>query len=382
MHIPISSRTVCIALFATVSAAPSRGGVDFGNNWGLILELEAEAAYDTNLTARRDSIEDGFVAVEPQVTLARRGSATLFEIDASAKHTWFGEYSEFDSTDPQANLRYAFPAAPGDEARSRLDLHWDRISATNVDLGRRLRSENLRGQLEQRLFESGRTGVGLVVTGRSSDYMEPELNTNESWVAGLRAGYALTARSRVGLVYTHEWMRSIAPVATGDTNGDEDRVVLRANGELLPTLRGSIEGGVAFVSYEGAVTREDTAWVGSADLTWQPREELVAILRAARYNDFSPDGGTALRSELFIDLKREVRGGFSLRAGSGISRLETFSGDEEHVADALVIVAGIGYSMTERLSVEVADRWTNQWADRDEYDYDRHLVSGVVNLTF
>jgi len=375
-------RTSCAWILAAAGPAASPAAVELGQDWGLVFGLEGEAVYDSNLTARRDGVEDWYGSLAPKATLSRRGSASEFDLELRATSTWFMNFNEYDSTDPQVSLHYAYPATSVDDPRSRLDLQWGRVSATNADLGRRLRSENMRGQLDQRLFETGRTGAGLVLSGRSIDYEGADLNANESWVVGARADYALTPSARLGLVYTHEWMRSLGPEATDDTDGDEDRVVLRASGALLPTLRGSIEAGVASVSYVGAVTREDTAWVAAADLTWEPREELVAVLRAGRYNDFTPDGGTALRSEAMLDVTRELRGGFSLRIGGGISRLVTFSSDTEDQADSVVLLAGIGYSMTERLSVEIADRWTNQQADRPELDYERHLASGVINLTF
>jgi hypothetical protein len=376
---PCAWRTL---LLLPVSLSPLSAAVELSPNWGLLFDVRPEVVYDTNLTARRENLVDWYASVTPQLTLSRRGSATRFDVDVQVTRTWFDEFREFNSTDPEANLHFAFPSAPGDETRSRVDLHRGRSSATNTDLGRRLRSDNLRGLWEQQVFNTGRTAVDLLLSARSVDYLDVDLNTNESYAAGVRAGYALTSRARLGLAYTHEWTRSLGPGAVGDTDGDEDRVVVRASGELTPTLRGSVEAGVAFVSFVGVVTRDDTAWVAAADLTWQPRPELAAVLRAARYNDFSPNGGTALRSEIFLDVTRELGRGFSLRGGGGVSRLETFSNAASNESDAVILLVGLGYRLTERLSFQLTDRWTSQSADQPELDYRRHLVSGVMTLSF
>jgi hypothetical protein len=369
-------------LFSPACLAPLSAAIALDSNWGLVFDVRPEIVYDTNLTARRDNLEDWYGSITPQVTLSRRNSATRFDLDAQVTRTWFDEFDEFDSTDPQVNLHYAYPVGPGDEPRSAVDLHWGRNSATNTDLGRRLRSDRWQAGWEQRLFDTGKTGLDFLARGLRTDYLDETLNTNESLAAGLRASYALSPRARVGLGYTHEWTRSLAPDEAGDIDGDEDRVVLRLSGELLPTLRGSAEAGVAFVSYTGAVDRDETAWVAAANLTWEPHPDVNATLRASRYNDFSPDGGTALRSDLIADVTREVGGGFSLRAGGGVSRLETFRPGFETEADAFILIVGLGYQFTERFSAQLTERYTDQSADRDEFDYERHLVTGLLTFSF
>jgi hypothetical protein len=351
-------------------------------NWALIGDLRTMVAYDSNLTSRADGGDDYYGSLTPKLTLSRRGSSTRLDIDVAVERTWFRDFTEFNSTDPQANLVYEFPSAPGDEPTTHLDLHVGRDSSTNTDLGRRVRSDRARGQFDQRVWNTGRTALDLRLTGSATDFREDDLNTNEAFAIEARVGYAIAPQTRIGVGYGHEWTRSKGAGGRGDTDGSEDRVIVRANGELMPKLRGSIETGVAFVDYEGVVNRDDTAWIAAVSLNWDASPTTVATIRASRYTDFSPEGDTALRSELMMDLRHQGSGGLILRAGGGVRRLESTIGTTETQADAVILMVGIGYQLTERFSAELSDRWTQQWADRETFDYDRHFVTGEVHFLF
>ncbi len=369
-------------VFGPAFLIPAAAAVWIDPNWALVAEVQPEVIYDTNLTARHDSISDTYARLTPKLTLSRRGSETRLDLDAEVTRTWFNDFTEFNSTDPQANLLYEFPAGPGDEATSHLDLHWGRTSSTNTDLGRRLRSDNLHGRWEQRVFDTGRTGFTVRLDGRSTDYLDGDLNTNNAYAVEGRAGYAVTPQARLGIGYGHEWSRSLGAAGRGDTRGNEDRVIVRANGDLLPKVHGSLETGVAFVKYSGVVRRSDTAWIAAVDLTWDASPLTVGTLRASRYTDFSPEGETALRSELMVDLTQRVGRGFALRGGGGIARVQRNFDAIEHHANAVILVAGITYELTERFSAGVTERWTRQNEDRDSFDYSRNVVSGQMTFTF
>lgn len=361
---------------------PAAAAVWLDPNWALVGELRPVVVYDTNLTARSENLEDVYGSLTPKLILSRRGSATRFELDAQVERTWFRDFREFNSTDPQVNMLYEYPAGPDDEPHRRLDLHWGRASTTNTDLGRRVRSDNLRARWDQRIIDTGRTAVELRLDGRSTDYRDEDLNTNEAYAVEARFGYAVTPDVRIGAGYGHEWTRSLGAAGRGDTDGDEDRVMVRAYGNLSPKLRGSVETGVAFVQYQGAVDRDDTAWIASVSLTWEPTPEATATVRASRYTDFSPEGETALRSEVMLDLSRGLGRGFSLQGGGGVARLTRFFDGVEDQADAVILWVGIAYELTDRFSAQLTERWTRQSADRAALDYERHLVTGQIAFTF
>jgi hypothetical protein len=381
---PSTSFLRALRLFAFAPAAllSAAAAVWVDPNWALVGEVRPVVVYDTNLNARNENLEDVYAALTPKLTLSRRGSATRIEIDAQVERTWFRDLTEFNSTDPQANLLYEFPVREGGDPTSHVELHWALDSATNTDLGRRTRSESLRGRWDQRVLDTGRTVLDLRLDGRSLDYRDADLNTNEAIALEARIGYTVTPQARLGIGYGHEWTRSLGVLGRGDTDGDEDRVFVRASGELLPKLNGSLETGVAFVSYTGAVTRDDTAWIAAASLQWEPTPEAVATVRASRYTDFSPEGSTALRSELLIDLTRRVGRGFSVRGGGGIARVSTIVDSFEEHANAVILTAAVAYQLTDRFSAELSERWTRQEATRDTLDYERHLVTGQVAFLF
>ena len=353
-----------------------------GPNWALNGELESTAVYDSNLTARDDGQDDFYGSLAPKLVLARRNAATRLELDAQVVRTWFMDYSEYDSTDPQVNLLLAYPDVPSDEPRTHLDLHWGRLSSTNTDLGRRVRSEVWRGRWDQRVFDTGRTIGAIRIDGRSTDFQEQDLNKNSSYALEGRLAYGVSGAARLGLGYGHEWTKSRGAPGRGDTEGEEDRVTARLFGMILPKLSGSIEGGVAWVSYTGAIERDDSAWIGSANLRWEAAAGTYASMRAARYTDYSPEGSTALRSEALVELTRELGRGFSLRAGGGVSQVETYVDTDVRRADAVVLTAGLAYQLTDRFSAELSERWTRQDEDRDAFDYERHVVTGEITFLF
>jgi hypothetical protein len=379
----VFSRAGRALAFAPVMGATLSAAVWVDPNWALIGELRTVGVYDSNLTARNDNTEDYYGALTPKLTLSRRGSASRIELDAQVERTWFRDFTEFNSTDPQVNFLFEHPVREeGDEPTSHLDLHWGRDSTTNTDLGRRVRNEYMRGRWDQRVMDTGRTVIDLRLDGRSLDYRDEDLNTNEAFAFEARVGYSISPQTRLGLGYGHEWSRSDGGANRPDTDGDEDRVMVRLFGELLPKLKGSLETGVAWVSYDGAVVRDDTAWIAAASLQWDPVPEASAAIRASRYTDFTPDGATALRSEVMIDLTRRVGRGFLLRGGGGVARTSQFFDDVEQRANAVILTAAIGYQLTERFSAELSERYTRQSANRDVFDYERHLVTGEVEFTF
>lgn len=377
-----SVRAACLLALGPAGVISADAALWLGPNWALIGEMDAVVIYDTNLTARRENVEDTYGALAPRLTLSRRGSATRLEIDAQVERTWFNDFTEFNSTDPQANLLLEYPAGPDDEPSTHLDLHWGRRSSTNTDLGRRVRSDDLRGRWDQRILDTGRTVVDLRVDGTRTEYREADLNTNDAIAVEARAGYAIAPELRLGLGYGHAWTRSLGAAGRGDTDGEEDRVTVRLNGDISPKLTGSIETGAVFVSYDGVVERDDTDWIAVVGLQWDATAETSASLRASRMPDFTPEGATVLRSSVEFELTQKIGRGFSLRGGAGWARVQNVADGFEEDRDALILIGGIGYQLTDRFSAELSDRYTRQHADRDVLDFERHLVTGAVTFLF
>ena len=371
-------------LIALAAMLPSRAAAAAweDHDWALTGNAAALFGYDSNLFAVSDGPSDSFMTFTPSLTLARKDTLTGLGADAWASWTGFARETGSDSFDPGVRLWLAYPENTGAITTQQAEIHWERITDVNVDVGQRVSQNDALAKYQGDLFDAAKTDLSGRVSVEQDAFLGSEFTTITTGSAGATLSYSPDDLTRSGLGYDVTFGRSQPNSPGPSLDREEHAFTFQALGEFTPKLTGSLSVGGAYSSYSGAFSHSEWDAVANVDLTWEPWEKLYLDMKAVREPSFNADGNVDVNSRLELLVRQELTGGFAVHVDANVGHADhevivTYRSDDTEGGGA-----GLEYNLTGRLVVSANYEFTRQDSDVPLFTYTRHVATARLTLKF
>ena len=373
------------ALFVLVGALALRARAALWEDplWALSGQASATGGYDSNLFAVNEGPGDAFASFKPALDLVRKDALLSFDAEAWVDWTTFLKQTGSDATDPGVRMSLSYPANVETWTTQSAEAHWIRTTAVNVDVGQRVRREDVLARYEGDLVDTGKTSlVGRVLLDRD-EFLGAAFDTIGTASLGATADYSPHDLFRAGLGYDLTLGRS-QPNSPGLAALDrtEHAFTMQAQGEFTPKVTGRVSLGTAYSDYTGSFRHSEWDMVAGADVAWRPTERLVLNLQAVRAPSFNADGDVDVSTSVILEVRQNLGRGYSIRADAQGGRTT----HERRVTYRTDAIEGAGiaadYGLTEKLTASAGYDWTRQDSDVSRYTYRRHVVTGQLKYRF
>lgn len=357
-------------------------------------ELAVRGEYDSNVFASDNNEEDDFGAiVAPRITARSQFSRHQINLTAGAEGAFFQDFDDNNYLDLDVGANGRLDITRANSVRGSLSFarrHEGRADPDEGgadDLTKYLRGDARLGYRHNfnRLF------IQPSVSASRWDFEDDPGNINNDdrdrnrYVAGLRAGYAISPRISV---FGEGEYRIVRYDETPDDSGvdrDSDGFALRAGTEVDITGLLFGELAVGYVRQDPDDSSLDTTQGVSAlgQLTWNPTP-LTTVIGSVEVETLETtvtfqgdDASFNFQKAISLDVTHELLRNLLLNANAAYIR-DDFE-DTARSDDTFSVGAGLRYLVNRNVGIDATYNFTTRSSDADTEEYDRHIVRvGVV----
>jgi hypothetical protein len=372
-----------LALVAGMAALQARAAFWEDRLWAVSGEMDASGGYDSNLYAINGGPGDWYSSLKPSVDLSRKDSLLSLDAEAWVDWTTFLAQTGSDATDPGFRVTLAYPANVDTWTTQSAEVHWDRTTAVDVDIGQRVSREDMLAKYEGDLADTGKTSVVGRLSLDRYEYLGAAFDTIDTASLGTSVLYSPDGLFRAGAGYDLTLGES-QPNSPGPASLDqtEQAATLQAEGEFTPKVAGKVSVGIAYSEYTGGFTSSEWDLVAATEIVWKPRERLSLDLGVARSPYFNADGDVDIATSVVLGATQDLGRGFSIRASArdGLTNyVRSFTYRTDYIKGAGLVAA---YNLTGRLTASAGCDWTRQNSDIPLFTYRRHVATGQLTYKF
>jgi len=380
----------CLPLAAATLFLPLDAGALMELGKGVILgDFSAGVEYTTNTLNRDDGRADTILRGGPALRYESRGSILQRVASLSLEAVRYLEQSENDDENLQASFGLSYPHGLS-EVPYFVDLEVGVVQETegNIYLGRIIRSTSY--------FTEGNGSYSIgdrLVLGAGFDYRleEPDptdLADRTSFSLPVSAGYRFSEELAYSLVYRYRLETGTNLGITPESDRTDHALYLRADGTILPLLRGRLSIGLQQRTFEESGEDEFSPYL-AGDLSWSVSQMTRAWIRLS--NDFESTLGnqSAERTRMIVVLTHRFDDFWSASTSAGYEEVSYNSDGKAENArfrdrDDTVIRFGIGaaYTFGQMATVDLEVEYRDQDSTVGIYSFDRFSIAISTTIPF
>jgi hypothetical protein len=375
---PNHSRQTLLLLCLMTLTPLARGSLWESTNWELTDMLVGTTGYDSNLTLSHDGPGDAFVAVNPNLTFARRDSSTELQVTGSATHTEFLHNRQPRETDLDFDSIYAYPNADGIIPIYQVEASWAQSSEPDAYLGARVRNEQLTVNGTGFLPLTGKLGLRGTADYYSIHYDSDALNENRNGDAYLGLAYQRDNQNEISLNFGAAVGSSTpndSTVLNADVHSRAFYITAKMEGEITNKITGNVYAGFGLADYTGAYTNRISLPVGGADLTWAIDPIRTLELNASTGSTYSPDGYIAYVTLASLKFTNIIADQWQYSLSAGPTRSDYSREVHERTDNAWDFGTEVAYQPSLQFRIFIDLHYTNQNSDEEDDVYTREAVS-------
>lgn len=348
----------------------------------LVADIDLRFIYDTNVFGNSSEEEDVSSSLTPSLSYTRNVAKVTTSATASVSAISFNDYTEQNTIDPTAGLRFDYDAAENGNASVALD--YSRSTQTNDALLTRTSSDEYRGTGLVNYFYSEKTGIRVNSGYRVSNYSTSGFNNVSSYNLGGGLVYRYSPKLTASLVYgfSPEKASNLA-AGVGDPSSNNHRLSLGFEGELAPKVTGNVSGGVVYRDFDGPQDSQSTV-LANVGLSWRAAQKTTATLAISNDFDTTASGQSVQNLTARIGVRQalteKLSGGATLTYGrseyeqSGVVPLRT----DTSLAEAI----DLSYSFNDHFSMGTGLSFRTNDSDSAAAEYGRLTCFVNANLNF
>jgi hypothetical protein len=377
MPLPTHHSRQTLLLLCLMTLTPlARGSLWESTNWELTDILTGTTGYDSNLTLSHDGPGDEFIAVNPNLTFARRDSSTELQITGSATHTEFLHDRQPRETDLNFDSIYAYPNADGVIPIYRIEASWIQSSEPNAFLGSRTQYQQLTINGTGFLPLTGKLGLRGTTDYSSIHYNLDSLNFDQRGDAFVGLAYQRDSQNEFSLNFGAALGKSTPndpAQLDDDVHSREFYIIAKMQGEITSKITGSVYAGFGQADYSGDYTNRISLPVGGADLTWQIDPVRTLSLSASSDASFSPDGSLGEITQALLTFTQDIADVWQYSLSAGPTRSDYSREVHERTDNAWYFGTEFAYQPSIRFRIFLDLNYTNQNSDV-EFDVFTHDI--------
>jgi polysaccharide biosynthesis protein VpsM len=348
----------------------------------LVADIDLRFIYDTNVFGNSSEEEDVSSSLTPSLSYRRNVAKVTTSATASVSAISFNDYTEQNTIDPTAGLRFDYDAAENGNASVALD--YSRSTQTNDALLTRTSSDEYRGTGSMNYFYSEKTGIRVNGGYRVSNYSTTGFNNVSSYNFGGGLVYRYSPKLTASLVYgfSPEKASNLA-AGVGDPSSNNHRLSLGFEGELAPKVTGNVSGGVVYRDFDGPQDSQSTV-LANVGLSWLAAQKTTATLAISNDFDTTASGQSVQNLTARIGVRQalteKLSGGATLTYGrseyeqSGVVPLRT--------DNSLTEAIDLSYSINDHFSTGTGVSFRTNDSDSAAAEYGRLTWFVNANLNF
>lgn len=348
----------------------------------LVADVDLRFTYDTNVFGNSSEEDDVSSTLSPSLSYTRNVARVTTSASAGVSAISFNDYTEQNTIDPNASLRFDYDAAENGNATVGLD--YSRSTQTNEALLTRTSSDEYRGSATVNYFYSEKTGVRLNGGYRVSNYSTSGFNNVSSYNLGGGLVYRYSPKLTASLVYgfSPEKASNLAS-GVGDPSSNNHRVSLGFEGQIAPKVTGNVSGGVVHRDFDGAQDSQ-TAALANVGLSWRAAQKTTATLSISNDFDTTASGQSVQNFSARVGVRQtlteKLSGGATLTYAQ--SEYEASGVVPARSDDSLTEAIDLSYSVNDYLSLGAGASYRLNNSDSATADYGRLSLFLSASLNF
>lgn len=359
-------------------------------------QLQLETGYDSNVFARKDDVEDDFVAiVAPRLTAASQWSRHSLSFDAGGEAAFYKDHTSNNYQDFDVGTEGRLDVTRNDIVTGELRVgrgHDDRDDPDDqADAG---------SDITQYYVGNGRLGyrhnfnrIYTAVRGDLTryDYLDDgDINNDDRdynrYLTGLRVGYIVSPRFDVFVDGAYRWVRyDETPNDAGEDRNNKGYVLRAGTGiDITSILFGEVYAGYTAIEYDDSNLENVNSPIAGGQLTWNVTELTSVIFgvtgevrETTVTNNQGDEASGRLHSDASINVWHELLRNVLLNGYAQYIR-DDFEGIAR-TDNTYRVGGGVRYYLNRRFSIDGGYTFTTRDSDETDNDYDRHQI--MLGLT-
>ena len=318
---------------------------------GLLLDLNAEATYDSNIFKNSDGVDDYIVRFTP--TLTYQQERGLLHLSAFVATSFFSylERDDLSDWDPSVGLSLSgLHKEPAPRLQFGVDTGWRRRTSANSEVGAQVRSEltSLSGEMDFQLTE--KSGINGNASYNGTSYAGDGYADNEEYSASL--AYVLISSEKLSYYIGGRYR----VIDYSDYDLETSTVYVGAAGDLTSKLTGS-----AYLGITDANVSDKAMLYYNLDLRWAM--DLNTSISMSGQRDYQPSalGSSSTTTSLSIGLEQRFTESLNGSVSAFIGRDEydyenSPNRKDDYIGGSGRLSLNIGGSSRIYISVDYEDR--------------------------
>ena len=339
----------CLLAGLAVAAPPAHALLRFDEVNQVNIRLTSSVAWDSNLTAQSNGIEDYTFSAGLGLDFARHAGLLSLDVSADVTASHYQTHSGMDTTDPRFSLTISKGTG---RLTGGLNMGISRSAVADPTVNLRTTSWSTPLSLHLHYPINSRYSLNSDTAMAQRNYTGTDALANYADLSeALSLAYALT--SKLDMTAT---CRARFSSTSYQTRDQDYATTVGFTGSVGPKLHGSLSAG-----YQTRTTtlggKTYAGMNANADLTWNPWRAVTVTGQLSR--DFSTTARAASTDSLTAGLSTDLALGRKFTVGAGITGANT------RFLDGGLLLAGrqdrtlgenahVGYRLTEHLSLSLA----------------------------
>lgn len=348
----------------------------------LTTDADLRFVYDSNVFGNSSEQEDVSIALTPSLSYLRDVARVTTAATVGVTSFTFDDYTEQNSVDPFANVRFDYDGA--EKGGASLTLSYLRSTAANEALLTRATSDEYRGSGSVDYYYSEKTGVRVDSGYRVSDFSTAGFANVYSYNIGGGLVYRYSPKLTASATYNFSPEKSSNRASgVGDPSSKNHRFLVGVEGEVAPKVTGNVGVGLAYRDFDQGAD-SDSTYLVNAGLSWALAQKTSVRLTASNDFDTSGTGQSVEESSLRLGVRQVLTEKINLGASIGYERSDYAQSGvvSARTDDAVIETLDLGYQVNDHWRAGTAVSFRVNDSDAAQATYERFIWSISVSANY